>query len=253
MRTKLVAANWKMNKSKAEVDEFIHQFPAEQAKHLNNVEILICPPYPYLSFLNELYSGKGIHIGAQNISAYEKGAYTGEVSASILKSLNIDYCIIGHSERRKYFHETDADLSAKVNQTLKYYIRPVFCCGELIEERNKGVHFEVVENQLKNAVFHLEPDLFSRLVIAYEPVWAIGTGLNATSEQAQEMHRFIRQTIEDQYNSEIAAKILILYGGSCNSQNAQELFACPDVDGGLVGGASLMADEFYKIIMAANG
>ena len=187
-------------------------------------------------------------VGAQNVSNFESGAYTGEVAANMLHSMGIEYCIIGHSERRKYFNETDEQLFLKAELLLKNDILPIFCCGELLPEREANKHFDVVKNQLENAVFRLEPLDFAKIIIAYEPVWAIGTGVTATSEQAQEMHAFIRSLISDKYGKEIAKNTSILYGGSCNAQNAKELFANSDVDGGLIGGASLKADDFLKII-----
>ncbi len=251
MRQKLIAANWKMNKTLEEVNDFLHNFNYAEASNISDVKVLICPPHVYLFHLSEFYRDKGIAVGAQNVSAYISGAYTGEISASMLKSLSIKFCITGHSERRKYFGEEDKLLSEKINILLYNDIIPIYCCGELIEERKQGKHFEVVKTQIKNALFHLTPSQISNLVIAYEPVWAIGTGVNATPEEAQEMHAYIRKIIDNSFGSEISQKMLILYGGSCNSSNSKELFSCPDVDGGLVGGASLQSDEFLNIIKTA--
>jgi triosephosphate isomerase len=188
-----------------------------------------------------------LYVGGQNVSDKASGAYTGEIAAAMLESLEVDYCIIGHSERRKYFNETDEVLAVKANQLLEHNIRPIYCCGELLEQRENNTHFDVVRQQLKNGLFHLEDEAFKNIVIAYEPVWAIGTGVTASPDQAQEMHAFIRNLIADEYGTAIADNTTILYGGSCNSGNAKELFANPDVDGGLIGGASLKAEEFIKI------
>jgi triosephosphate isomerase len=193
-----------------------------------------------------------VFVGAQNVSQFETGAYTGEISASMLRSMHIDFAIIGHSERRKYFKESDEELFAKAKTALKYDIAPIFCCGELLEEREAGRHFEVVKQQLEKTIFKLEAEDFARVIIAYEPVWAIGTGVNATSEQAQEMHFYIRDLIWKKFGAEAAAEISILYGGSVNAKNAQELFSMPDVNGGLIGGASLKAEEFVEIVLAAS-
>jgi len=271
MRKRIVAGNWKMNNTFEEAEILISGIVKNIVKNKKpeNVEIVICPPFPYLemtgdlvqdydSFYEEEHQGSTgggltksdtplVNIGAQNVSGFEQGAYTGEISAKMLKSLFVDYCIIGHSERRKYFHETDKELAAKVNMAVQQMIYPIFCCGEVIEERKAERHFDVVKSQLKNGLFHLEEPEIIQTVIAYEPVWAIGTGLTATPAQAQEMHAFIRGLLVAQYGDEIAAMIPILYGGSCNAVNAAELFANPDVDGGLIGGASLSAKDFMTI------
>jgi triosephosphate isomerase len=188
-----------------------------------------------------------IAIGAQNVSEYEKGAYTGEISAPMLASMDVSYCIVGHSERRKYFGETDKQIALKIERLLENAISPIFCCGELLEEREAERHFEVVEKQIEEALFHFGEEEFSNIIIAYEPVWAIGTGKTATPEQAQEMHAFIRRVITNKYGEQVAENTTILYGGSFNAKNAKELFANPDVDGGLIGGASLIAKDFVTI------
>lgn len=252
MRKKLIAANWKMHKTSEEVDDFINHFSFNEAQNNHNVRVLICPPFLYLPILKKNYREKGILVGAQNVSEHDKGAFTGEISASMLRSMDIDYCIIGHSERRKYFFEDNEKLTKKVDLAIQYSIVPIFCCGEQLEQRQGEKHFSVVEDQIRSALFHLDKDLITKVVIAYEPVWAIGTGVNATASQAQEMHAYIRNLIRNEYDDNIAQSILILYGGSCNSSNAAELFSCADVDGGLVGGASLDPEEFLKIIKAAN-
>jgi triosephosphate isomerase len=254
MRTQIVAGNWKMNKTFEDADTLIFEIIdllEEQGKP-KEVDVIICPPYIYLELAGDITEDSPIFVGAQNVSQFEIGAYTGEISASMLRSMHIDFAIIGHSERRKYFKETDEELLAKAQAALKHDIAPIFCCGELLEERNAGNHFEVVKSQLENTIFKLDPEDFARVIIAYEPVWAIGTGVNATSEQAQEMHFYIRELIWNKFGAEIAADTTILYGGSCNSKNAKELFSMPDVDGGLIGGASLKADEFVQIVKAAG-
>jgi len=248
MRTKILAANWKMNLLFHEAEDLIDGVIADLDElNDNEKQIIICPPFPYLEMAVEYTNESNILIGAQNCHWEEKGAFTGEVSPSMLKSLDVDCCIVGHSERRKYFGETNEMLLLKVKSLLKNDITPIFCCGELLDERNAGSHFDVVEKQLKETIFALDSFDFLKLIIAYEPVWAIGTGVNATSEQAQEMHAFIRSLIQKHYGKPIADGLPILYGGSCNASNAKELFAMEDVDGGLIGGASLKLNEFGSI------
>lgn len=251
-RKLIVAGNWKMNKTFSEAEDLMEMIldDLEEKGRPENVDIILCPPSPYLEMGLDITLDTGIWIGAQNLSKYENGAYTGEISASMLRSMNVEFSIIGHSERRKYFNESDEDLAAKVVIALKNDVIPIFCCGELLEERNAGYHFEIVKQQIHKGIFGLPADLFSRVIIAYEPVWAIGTGVNATPAQAQEMHAFIRELISEKYGKKQANATTILYGGSCNAKNASELFANPDVDGGLIGGASLKAEEFTAIIRA---
>ncbi len=250
MRKKIVAGNWKMNMSFQEADDLIAGVLDDIASNgkPGGVDVVICPPSLYLELATDLLVEKPVYAGAQNVSQYEKGAYTGEIAASMLASMEVDYCIVGHSERRKYFKETNAQLAAKVLGLLANDISPVFCCGEQLEERESGNHFDVVSTQLHEGLFHLDRSQTGKVVIAYEPVWAIGTGVNATAGQAQEMHAFIRQLVRDKYDDALAEQISILYGGSCNASNAQSLFANPDVDGGLIGGASLNAGEFMSIV-----
>jgi triosephosphate isomerase (TIM) len=254
MRTKIVAGNWKMNKSFEEADNLIYEILdlLEENGKSEQVDVILCPPFIYLELAGDITEDSPVFVGAQNVSQYENGAYTGEISASMLRSMHIDFAIIGHSERRKYFKETDEELLAKAVTALKHDIAPIFCCGELLEERNAGKHFDVVKKQLEKTIFKLDPEDFARVIIAYEPVWAIGTGVNATSEQVQEMHFFIRELIWKKFGAEAAADKTILYGGSCNAKNAKELFSMPDVDGGLIGGASLKAEEFVQIVLAAG-
>jgi triosephosphate isomerase len=249
MRRKIVAGNWKMNKSFPDAEELIAEI-ADKLETLDtdHQDVIICPPYVYLEMATDIAEESVFSVGAQNINENDNGAFTGEISGPMLKSMEVDYCIIGHSERRKYFHEDHKLLAKKVDAAIKNDIRPIFCCGELLEEREAGRHFDVVKKQLEESLFHLTSDEFEQAVIAYEPVWAIGTGVNATSEQAQEMHAYIRKQVEVKYGEDTAATTSILYGGSCNPANARELFAQPDIDGGLIGGASLKADEFLKIV-----
>jgi triosephosphate isomerase len=249
MANKMVAGNWKMNKTFQEAEELISELIEELEKSEHKCEVVVCPPALYLEMTSDYSSDSGVmKIGAQNVSEYEKGAYTGEIAAGMLASMNVDYCIVGHSERRKYFGETNKQLALKVERLLENAIRPIFCCGELLEEREAGNHFQVVEKQIEEALFHFGSDEFMNIIIAYEPVWAIGTGKTATPDQAQEMHAFIRRVISNKYGNEVAEATTILYGGSCNAQNAKELFSNPDVDGGLIGGASLKAKDFAAIV-----
>jgi len=240
-----------MNKTFEEADDLINAILEFVNKNqMENKAVIVCPPSIYLELATDLAHETDLLVGAQNISNFESGAYTGEISALMLLSMGVDYTIIGHSERRKYFNELHEVLAQKVNMALKYEIAPIFCCGELLSERETGKHFEVVKKQLEESVFHLNKGDFANLVIAYEPVWAIGTGVNALPEQAQEMHSFIRGLIKEKYDQQTAENTSILYGGSCNSKNAYELFSNADVDGGLIGGASLDAEEFIKIIQS---
>lgn len=249
MRKRIVAGNWKMNKTFEEADELLFQLAEGMDNvELDNVEVIVCPPAIYLEMSTDVGLENGFSVGAQNCSTQESGAYTGEISAMMLKSLDVDYCIVGHSERRKYFKESHRDLAQKVDQLLSHEISPIFCCGELLEEREADKHFEVVKTQIADSLFHLNEDEFSNIVIAYEPVWAIGTGKTATSDQAQEMHAFIRSVLKEKYGEETANETIILYGGSCNAKNAKELFSQTDVDGGLIGGASLKAEDFIAIV-----
>ena len=254
MRKKIVAGNWKMNLTFQEADDLLGDLMdrLEEIEELDT-EIIICPPFTYLEMATDCCEEyQMFEVGAQNLSAFDSGAYTGEISASMLESMGVTYSIIGHSERRKYFEEDDKMLTAKVNQALKNGIIPIFCVGESLPEREAEKHFEVVRRQIRHGLFHLDMDEFSKIIIAYEPVWAIGTGVNATPEQASEMHAYIRKLIDERYGPEVAKATMILYGGSCNSKNAKDIFAQPGVDGGLIGGASLKADEFVSICIQAS-
>jgi triosephosphate isomerase len=248
MRSKIVAGNWKMNLTFEKADELLYQIGEQIEKGVpQDVELIVCPPSVYLELATDFAQEVEFKVGSQNVSQFDKGAYTGEISAEMLSSIDVDYCIVGHSERRKYFNETSKDLSLKVEQLLEYGIQPIFCVGELLEERESGKHFDILKSQLSEGLFNLSDSEFSNIVVAYEPVWAIGTGKTATPEQAQEVHAFLRGLIAEKYGDEIAEETTILYGGSCNAQNAKELFANKDVDGGLIGGASLKPMDFIAI------
>jgi len=251
MRKKIVAGNWKMNNSLNKGIELALEIN-ELARRIDNHKaiIILAPPFIHLSDVSHLVDRDIVHVAAQNVSDQPKGAFTGEVSASMIHSTGAEYCIVGHSERRKYYHEEDAALYRKVTILLENNLIPIFCIGEELEQRQSGFHFAVVEQQLTKGLFQLSVSDFTKLIIAYEPVWAIGTGLTASPEQAQEMHAFIRQLIEKQYGKDISSATSILYGGSCKSSNARELFSQADVDGGLIGGASLDAKEFIEIAQA---
>jgi triosephosphate isomerase len=217
-----------------------------------NTKVIFCVPFPYLIPIRNLVGNNSrISVGAQNCSEFESGAYTGEVSASMLKSLNVPSVIIGHSERRQYFGENGKTLAKKVDIALKHSLTPIFCCGEPLEVREKNEHEKLVKQQVEESLFHLDAAALQKIVIAYEPVWAIGTGKTATAQQAQDMHAMIRKHLSAKYGQGVADTIAILYGGSVNAANAKELFACADVDGGLVGGASLKSREFTDIIKSA--
>ena len=238
-----------MNKTFQEADELINEIiDGLDEANQKNVNVVICPPFTFLEMTTDYAQESDYAVGAQNVSSFDTGAYTGEVSARILHSMGVEYCIIGHSERRSHFKETDSELTQKAELLLKNDILPIFCCGELLPDRESGKHFDIVKQQLDKALFGLDPLDFAKIIIAYEPVWAIGTGKTASPEQAQEMHAFIRSLISEKYGKEIAKNTSILYGGSCNAENAKVLFSNPDVDGGLIGGACLKAADFLKII-----
>ena len=252
MRTKIVAGNWKMNKSLDEAKALTSEVMTLcKTEVKGNVKIVLCVPYPYLLTTKEQTAGTSIAVGAQNCSDQEWGAYTGEVSAAMLKSVGIPYVIIGHSERRQYFGEDGKLLAKKVDKALAHGLIPIFCCGEPLEIRERGTHEDLVRGQFEESLLHLRVDVMKKVVIAYEPVWAIGTGKTATSQQAQDMHAVIRKQLSRKYGEPVAQEIPILYGGSVKPDNAKELFSCPDVDGGLVGGASLKARDFVDIVKGA--
>lgn len=256
MRKKIVAGNWKMNTVMGSARELAKVVGNELAARPDlglgkGKEVIFFPPYLFLpEVVNICADKRGVFAGAQNCHQEEKGAYTGEVSALMIKSVGATHALVGHSERRTYFNEGDDLLAKKAEQLLGHDLTPVFCCGEHLPEREKDNHFNVVKAQLDKGLFWLEREPFRKVVIAYEPVWAIGTGVTASPAQAQEMHAFIRGLVSEKYGQEVAEATTILYGGSCNAGNAAELFANPDVDGGLIGGASLKADDFLQIILA---
>lgn len=245
-RRKIVAGNWKMNLTIKEGNDLANSIIYNLKP--SSAQVIICPPFIHLNHLARLTNGVAdLYLGAQNCHFEKSGAYTGEVSAAMVKSTGASYVILGHSERREYFHETDEMLAKKVSAALSEGLNPIFCCGEKLESREAGTQEKIVKKQLEGGLFHLDTADFSKVIVAYEPVWAIGTGKTATEKQAQEMHHFIRSLIEKKYSREIAERTTILYGGSCNAKNARELFSQPDVDGGLIGGASLKADDFLTI------
>lgn len=255
MRQKIVAGNWKMNKTMPEAIELTASLHDELANIAlpAHVKIVLCPPLLYLEKIKNilrLLDNSTIGIGAQNCHQADSGAYTGEVSAAMLVSVETQYVILGHSERRTYFGEDNALLNAKTLAALRQGLKVIFCCGENLSEREAEQHTAVVNQQLREGLFELNPEQWQQIIIAYEPVWAIGTGKTATPQQAQAMHNHIRQLIAAQYGNDLAQQTPILYGGSCNAANADELFSCPDIDGGLIGGASLKAKDFTAIIQA---
>jgi len=249
-RRKIVAGNWKMNLDLTEAAEWLAEVDA--GLQSDNCDVLVFPSFVLIGDLMDMYEGEQILFGAQNCSHKDSGAFTGEVSAAQLNSVGVEYVIVGHSERREHFGETNQMLKVKIKQAIKNEITPVFCCGEPLQVRNEGKQQEYVKKQLEESVLGFSAAAMAEIVIAYEPIWAIGTGLNATPEQAQEMHAFIRSEIAAKYSNELAQQTPILYGGSCKPDNARELFSCADVDGGLIGGASLKAKDFLAIVQAAQ-
>lgn len=250
MRQKIVAGNWKMNNTLNEglkLTTEIVNMVADEVR--GDVKVILAPPFVLMSQVKNLIKGVDkIYLSAQNCNENVSGAYTGEVSAAMISSIGATHVIIGHSERREYFNETNAQLAKKVDLALENNLTPIFCCGESLEIRESGNYEEFICNQIKESLFHLDADDFSKIVIAYEPIWAIGTGKTASSQQAQEVHAALRKYVAGQYGEEVADNLSILYGGSCKPDNAQELFACPDVDGGLIGGASLKSRDFTDIV-----
>jgi triosephosphate isomerase (TIM) len=248
MRKNIVAGNWKMNKDLKEGLALATELNGILAAKKVNCEVVIGTPFIHLAAVSSAVDSAFISVAAQNCADHVSGAYTGEVSAAMVKSTGAQYVILGHSERRAYYGETSEMLKTKVELALANGLTPIFCIGEVLEEREANKQFEVVEAQIKEALFALSVEDFGKIVLAYEPVWAIGTGKTASSEQAQEIHAFIRSVLKTQYGAEAADNCSILYGGSCNDKNAKELFANPDVDGGLIGGASLNAATFMGVI-----
>lgn len=249
MRKQIAAANWKMNLTFAQGEELVQSLLQQDTYVGENKIAVLGVPFPYLLTVKEHLKDKPFfYVAAQNCSDKKSGAFTGETSAEMLQSIGVEYVIIGHSERREYFNESNQLLADKINMALIYGLKPIFCCGEPLEIREAETQNEHVKTQLKESLFHLSEENMKHLVIAYEPIWAIGTGKTATTEQAQEMHAFIRSVLTEQYGAEVAGAIPILYGGSVKANNAKEIFGNEDVDGGLVGGASLVATEFAAII-----
>ncbi len=251
MRTKIVAGNWKMNKTLPEAKELIDQL-LQVVKPENQVEVIIAPSFVNLPMAVEKTKQSDIRISAQNMHFEDSGAFTGEVSADMLQAIGVNTVILGHSERRAYFNETDEVLQKKAQKAYEKGMTNIFCVGEQLADRQAGKHFEVVKDQLQNALFELPMQAYKNIVIAYEPVWAIGTGETASPEQAQEMHQFIRSVLAKKYGQDLANHVRILYGGSVKPGNAKEIFSKPDVDGGLIGGASLKANDFNAIVEAAK-
>jgi triosephosphate isomerase len=250
MRKKIVAGNWKMNLNRSEATELINNISEHLLDDIQDRHIWIFPPFPFLTDAVRKTAGTPIKVGAQNCSMYTSGAYTGEVAADMIASCDAELVLVGHSERRQYFNESNLVLTEKINQALSNNLCPVYCVGETLEERQGGKVEEVIEKQLVQALYHLSADKLQQVVIAYEPVWAIGTGETATPDQAQEVHAFIRKVLAGQYGEDVANEISILYGGSVKPANAEELFAMNDIDGGLIGGASLKASDFIAIFNA---
>jgi triosephosphate isomerase len=251
MRKKIVAGNWKMNMDLTEglnfaksVDKHFRENPPAKA------EVILCPPFIHLAGIAEIIKGGNVKLGAQNCASEASGAYTGEVSAYMVKSTGAEYVIIGHSERRSYYHEDDKLLNKKTQLALNADLKVIFCVGEVKSEREEGKHLIIVKRQMEEGLFNLSREQMANIIVAYEPVWAIGTGLTASPEQAQEIHKYIRDLVKEKYGNETANNLTILYGGSCKPSNAAELFSKPDVDGGLIGGASLKKEDFAGIVKA---
>lgn len=250
MRKQIAAANWKMNLTYQQGEKLLDEILHEKHALGQDQQVVFAVPFPYLIMAkSEVANENNYFVAAQNCHHKKSGAYTGEIAVDMLKSIGVPFCVIGHSERREYFNETNQELAEKLNLLLEQDIQPIFCCGEPLAVREAGTQNEYVEVQLKESLFHLNAEQLSKVVIAYEPIWAIGTGKTASSAQAQEMHAFIRQVLANQYGN-AAESVSILYGGSVKAANADELFSQPDVDGGLVGGASLQSAEFIAIIKA---
>ncbi|AVF49814.1 triose-phosphate isomerase [Elizabethkingia anophelis] len=250
MRKKIVAGNWKMNKNYTEAQDLMHELDRYKKHNATNCEIYIAPPALYLTTAKNIFLNDEIGVFAQDMSEHTSGAYTGEIAADMLASVNATGAIIGHSERRQYHGETDSHCNRKVKLALDNGLVPIYCNGETLEQRKSGQHFEVIKNQTEVALFTLSAEEIKKVVIAYEPVWAIGTGETASPEQAQEIHAHIRSLIAAKYGQEVADEISILYGGSVKPENAKEIFSKPDVDGGLIGGAALKIEDFTAIIKA---
>ncbi|MFV8332474.1 triose-phosphate isomerase [Flavobacterium sp. XS1P32] len=249
MRKKIVAGNWKMHKNSEQTEDLLNELIAKIPTD-TKAQVIVAPTFVNLASAVDHLEFTTIDVAAQNVHEAESGAFTGEISADMLKSVGVDIVILGHSERRAIFNETDALIANKVNTALEHDMTVIFCFGEELKDRQSENHFNVVENQLRDGLFHIESKDWESIVLAYEPVWAIGTGETASPEQAQEMHEFIRETVRKAFGSDIAESVSILYGGSVKPDNAKEIFSKPDVDGGLIGGAALKADDFVAIVNA---
>jgi triosephosphate isomerase (TIM) len=249
MRQKIVAGNWKMNKNAEETEDLLNDL-IDKLHIDKEVQLIVAPTFINLVSAVDHLEFTNIQVAAQNMHQAENGAYTGEISADMLKSIGVNTVILGHSERRAIFHETDSIIAYKVDTALKHEMRVIFCFGEELKDRQDKQHFNVVENQLRDGLFQIDKSSWGNIVLAYEPVWAIGTGETASPEQAQEMHEFIRETVRKAFGSDVAEDVSILYGGSVKPDNAKEIFSKPDVDGGLIGGAALKADDFAAIVNA---
>ena len=247
MRKKIVAGNWKMNTVKPEGVELAKEVAALSAGVPEGVGLIVAPPFTHLCCVNKALAGSRVELSAQNCADHVKGAYTGEVSADMLTAVGCKWVILGHSERRQYYGETDEKLVVKTKLALEAGLGVSLCVGENLEEREAGKHFDVCASQIKNVLYNFSAEDMKNVIVAYEPVWAIGTGKTATAEQAEEIHAFIRKTLAEKFGSEVAEDVTILYGGSCKPSNAKELFAQPDIDGGLIGGAALKAADFIEI------
>lgn len=252
MRKKLIAGNWKMNLTYKDSEKLAKEIISKiEKKDLNKTDVLLCPTFVSLGIVNKAIKDTGIRLGAQNISYENNGALTGEISAEILKSVGCEYVIIGHSERRSYFHESNAVINKKIRKAIEFDLKPVFCVGESLIEREDEIYEGIIEKQLTEGLAGIESGKIAEVIIAYEPVWAIGTGLNATPEQAAQIHSFIRKIIQKLYNEKAANEILILYGGSVNENNSEGILSAKGIDGALIGGASLKPDDFSKIVRTA--
>jgi triosephosphate isomerase len=247
MRQKIVAGNWKMHKNAEETEDLLNELIDKLPDDIE-AQIIVAPTFVNLASAVDHLEFTNIGVAAQNMHQNESGAFTGEISAEMLKSIGVNIVILGHSERRAYFHETDTLLAQKISTGLKHDMTIIFCFGEELKDRQNKQHFNIVENQLRDGLFHLENKDWEQIILAYEPVWAIGTGETASPEQAQEMHEFIRETIRKRFGSDVAEDVSILYGGSVKPDNAKEIFSKPDVDGGLIGGAALKASDFAAIV-----
>jgi triosephosphate isomerase len=251
MRSNIVAGNWKMNNDLAASNALVQEIANQVAElTLENTRVIVAPTFVNLSSVVEATKDSAVEVAAQNMHQAASGAYTGEISGEMLQGIGIESVILGHSERRAYFGEDDALLASKVDAALKNNLEVIFCFGEVLEDRKSENHFKVVESQIKNALFHLDSDAWAKIILAYEPVWAIGTGETASPDQAQEMHAFIRELVAERYLSDVSEEVSILYGGSVKPGNAEEIFSKNDVDGGLIGGAALSVDDFTAIIKA---